>query len=164
MPSSLIRLDDSRRSFVARYGDFVTVPGDAWTNADRLAYAVLVTAGAASEEAESIPDPFDEGALYPDERVWYFESRLPVQEANGAALLATGFPWAKQAADAAKQYPVPAAVVERIREAMEKVHRQRTHVLRHCLNGGTEWSRLQELLTQVEEEARGVVSWRSGGS
>jgi hypothetical protein len=157
VPGSLISLGDSDRSFRVQYGDFVTIVADELRNADRLRYAILVTAGANVDQAEHIGDPFCEGALYPDEAVWYIQCRLPANGANCAALLATGFRWTSEAASAAKEYRIAATVVAQIRLAIEKLHREHTAL----------WSRdtateeFLRLLAHVEERARGRVDWQA---
>jgi hypothetical protein len=77
------------------------------------------------EEAGPIDDPFCEAALHPDEAVADFECHLPVNGANCAALLASGFRWTSAAAAAAREHRVSAAAVVEIRKADEHLHRER---------------------------------------
>jgi hypothetical protein len=155
MPGSLIDLGDPERFFRVQYGDFVTIAGGELRNADRLHYAILVTAGASMENGEGIEAPPWESAFYPDEPVWYIQCDLPPNGANCAALLATGFPWTSEAASAAKAYRISATVVGQIRLAIEKLHRERA-----ALWGGYTEER-RTLLAQVEERARGRVDWQA---
>jgi len=169
VPGSLIRLGDPDRFFRVQYGDFVTVlAGDGTAVAGelrkslRLHYAILVTGGASMEKAERIDDPFDKGALYPDEPTEYSQCSLPVNGANCAALLATGFRWTSEAAGAAIGYRVSATVVGQIREASEELHREGERLCwRHR---ETDQRRSEELLVQlaqVEERSRGLVNWQA---
>jgi hypothetical protein len=164
MPSTLISLGAPGRFFNVQYGDFVTIHiGGELRNADRLDCAVLITAGASSEKAESIHDPFCEGAFYPDEAVDYCQCRLPVNGANCAALLAAGFRWTSEAAGAANEYRVPATVVEQIREASEELHRERDRLWLGYLETDQR-PHVEELvaqLAQVEARYRGLVNWQA---
>jgi hypothetical protein len=164
MPGSLISLCGSNRFFRAQYGDFATVVLGELRNVHRLHLAILVTAGASMETAERIDDPFCEGALYPDEVVEYDQCRLPANGANCAALLATGFRWTSEAARAAKEYRISATVVGQIREAIEKLHREREGLLQRWLgakDGDSEQRQMvEESLAQLEEKVRGLVNWQ----
>ena len=155
MPGSLISLGDPDQSFRVQYGDFVTTVSGELRNADRLRYAILVTDGASVDQGEHIGDPFCEGALHPDEPVWYIQCRLPVNGANCAALLATGFRWTSEAASAARAYRIAATVVGQVRLAIEKLHRE-------CMAFWGEYAEEhRRLLAQVEERARGRVDWQA---
>jgi hypothetical protein len=158
MPSSLISLSDSERVFSVQYGDYVTIVPGVLRNADRLCDSVLVTAGAAMAEAVEIDDPFSAGALYADEVVWYYKRRLPVNAANCAALLASGFRWTNEAADAATEFRISAAAVEAIRRAGEKHHRESEELLMG--RRGADAKATAALWTQHEDGARGQVGWQ----
>jgi hypothetical protein len=155
MPSTLISLCGPDRSFRVQYGDFFTAVHGELRNTKRLHYAVLVTAGASMEEAEFIDDPFGDCWVFPDEARCYFHYRMPGNGANCAALLATGFRWTSEAASAAKEYRIAAAVVAQVRLAIEKLHREDMALWGRC----TEESR--KLLAQHEARARGLVNWQA---
>jgi hypothetical protein len=173
MPGSLISLCELERFFRVQYGDFVTIlMGDGTEVAvelrksHRLHYAILVTAGASMEKFEWIDDPFGEGALYPDEPTEYSQCRLPVNGANCAALLATGFCWTSEAAGAANEYRVSATVVEQIREASEELHRESERLCERLWSGRGETDHLthkefEAQHEQVDARYRGRVNWQA---
>jgi len=161
MPASLISLCGPGRYFRVQYGDFVTVVPGELRNVDRLRYAILVTAGASIDRTESIRNPFCEGAVYPDEAVWYTQSRLPANGANCAALLAAGFCWTGEAASAAKEYRISATALEEIREAIEKLHCDRKDLLARLFAADPEERRTaEESVAALEERAQGTVNWQ----
>jgi hypothetical protein len=165
MPGSLISLSESGQFFTVQYGDFATVIGGELRNAMRLHLAVLVTAGASSEQAECIADPFSEGALYPDEPVEYYRCRLPVNGANSAALLATEFRWTAAAAATAKAFRISGSVVAKVREAIATLHTEREELLERYLQGTPEERRqAEQSLAQSEEKRRDLVSWQASGA
>jgi hypothetical protein len=119
MGSVSLRYGGNDKSFVAEWGEPGTCVDGTLLDSEVLAIALSLVPGACMSKpvmvAEEVPPDAQGG--------WStFQSRLNCTGENATALLATGFSFDAAAAREARQYQIPDATINGLREEITRVH------------------------------------------
>src|SRR6266566_1117836 len=155
MAEIILREEDGGRIFAVKHAvESGPRPSDYLPEAARLRLAFRQTPGSVCGKARKV------GEFYygqPEGAVDYYECPVEPSPANVAALLATGFPWAADAAELAARYGVDPALVARIRADVDAAHQNNVRKRRECMERLGKGDKSEEVMQALREAFEGLA-------
>ena len=155
MAEIILRDEDGRRVFAVKHAvESGPRPSDYLREAARIRLVFRHTPGSVCGKPQKV------GEFYygqPEGAVDYYECPVEPSPANVAALLATGFAWAADAAELAARYPVDPALVARIRADVDAAHQNNVRKMRECRERLDKGDRSEAVMQALREALEGLA-------